>query len=140
LLANADNLQHCVNHREYREHVKDLSCLSKDLSRVVIVDNNPFSFLLQPLNGIPCVPFSARLPYDEQVGILSALRNLTFFNAKESYILHFCLFLSFGLCSFWTSSFHSSKTYPYKRMLGLFFTRGSTCLNGFKCMAFLLLL
>ncbi|KAJ6968902.1 hypothetical protein NC653_036772 [Populus alba x Populus x berolinensis] len=25
-------------------------------------------------------------------------------------------------------------------MLGLYFTRGSTCLNGFKCMAFLLLL
>ncbi|KAJ6865280.1 FCP1-like domain [Populus alba x Populus x berolinensis] len=49
---------------EYRELVKDLSCLSKDLSRVVIVDNNPFSFLLQPLNGIPCVPFSAGLPYN----------------------------------------------------------------------------
>ncbi|XP_048439537.1 phosphatase Herzog-like isoform X2 [Pyrus x bretschneideri] len=44
---------------ECREHVKDLSCLSKDFSRIVIVDNNPFSFLLQPLNGIPCVPFSA---------------------------------------------------------------------------------
>ncbi|KAG6744244.1 hypothetical protein POTOM_052958 [Populus tomentosa] len=65
-LANADDLSHCVNHREYRELVKDLSCLSKDLSRVVIVDNNPFSFLLQPLNGIPCVPFSAGLPYDDQ--------------------------------------------------------------------------
>nr|TKR90224.1 hypothetical protein D5086_0000236040 [Populus alba] len=33
-----------------------------------------------------------------------------------------------------------SKTHPCKRMLGLYFTRGSTCLNGFKCMAFLLLL
>ncbi|KAF8038512.1 hypothetical protein BT93_B1151 [Corymbia citriodora subsp. variegata] len=52
---------------EYREHVKDLSCLSKDLCRIVIVDNNPFSFLLQPLNGIPCVPFSAGQPYDDQL-------------------------------------------------------------------------
>eukprot|EP00262_Sarcandra_glabra_P009145 TRINITY_DN23174_c0_g1_i1.p1 TRINITY_DN23174_c0_g1~~TRINITY_DN23174_c0_g1_i1.p1 ORF type:complete len:300 (-),score=34.65 TRINITY_DN23174_c0_g1_i1:325-1224(-) len=52
---------------EYREHVKDLSCLSKDLCRTVIVDNNPFSFLLQPVNGIPCVPFSAGQPYDEQL-------------------------------------------------------------------------
>ncbi|KAF5476268.1 hypothetical protein F2P56_007999 [Juglans regia] len=52
---------------EYREHVKDLSCLSKDLCRVVIVDNNPFSFLLQPLNGIPCLPFSAGQPYDDQL-------------------------------------------------------------------------
>ncbi|CAN6724127.1 unnamed protein product [Malus baccata var. baccata] len=52
---------------EFREHVKDLSCLSKDFSRIVIVDNNPFSFLLQPLNGIPCVPFSAGQPYDDQL-------------------------------------------------------------------------
>ncbi|KAL5550450.1 hypothetical protein UlMin_000626 [Ulmus minor] len=52
---------------QYREHVKDLCCLSKDLSRVVIVDNNPFSFLLQPSNGIPCIPFSAGQPYDDQL-------------------------------------------------------------------------
>ncbi|KAF8402647.1 hypothetical protein HHK36_010736 [Tetracentron sinense] len=52
---------------EYREHVKDLSGLTKDLCRTVIVDNNPFSFLLQPLNGIPCIPFSAGQPYDEQL-------------------------------------------------------------------------
>lgn len=56
-----------VNHREFREHVKDLSCLSKDLCRVVLVDNNPFSFVLQPLNGLPCISFSAEHPYDEQV-------------------------------------------------------------------------
>ncbi|KAK1311665.1 hypothetical protein QJS10_CPA07g01097 [Acorus calamus] len=59
---------------EYREHVKDLSCLSKDLCRTVIVDNNPFSFVLQPLNGIPCIPFSAGQPYDEQlIGVLLPL-------------------------------------------------------------------
>ncbi|CAO2817060.1 unnamed protein product [Amaranthus hypochondriacus] len=52
---------------EYRDHVKDLTCISQDLCRVVIVDNNPFSFLLQPLNGIPCVPFSAGQPQDDQL-------------------------------------------------------------------------
>ncbi|GER50966.1 CTD small phosphatase-like protein [Striga asiatica] len=52
---------------EYREHVKDLSCLSKDFCRIVIVDNNPFSFLLQPSNGIPCIPFSPGQPHDEQL-------------------------------------------------------------------------
>ncbi|AQK94393.1 Haloacid dehalogenase-like hydrolase (HAD) superfamily protein [Zea mays] len=52
---------------EYREHVKDLSCLSKDFQRIVLVDNNPYSFLLQPLNGIPCVTFSAGQPVDDQV-------------------------------------------------------------------------
>ncbi|KAK4403393.1 Mitochondrial import inner membrane translocase subunit TIM50 [Sesamum angolense] len=64
---------------EYREHVKDLSCLAKDFSRIVIVDNNPFSFLLQPLNGIPCVPFSAGQPQDEQLleVILPLLKHLS---------------------------------------------------------------
>ncbi|KAL2541724.1 Haloacid dehalogenase-like hydrolase (HAD) superfamily protein [Abeliophyllum distichum] len=64
---------------EYREHVKDLLCLSKDLCRTVIVDNNPFSFLLQPLNGIPCVPFSAGQPHDEQLleVILPLLKHLS---------------------------------------------------------------
>ncbi|KAL5202734.1 hypothetical protein ABZP36_013686 [Zizania latifolia] len=52
---------------EYREHVKDLSCLSNDFCRIVIVDNNPYSFLLQPLNGIPCLTFSAEQPVDDQL-------------------------------------------------------------------------
>ncbi|CAK9133850.1 unnamed protein product [Ilex paraguariensis] len=52
---------------KFQDHVKDLSCISKNLCRIVIVDNNPFSFLLQPLNGIPCIPFSAAQPYDEQL-------------------------------------------------------------------------
>lgn len=69
-----------AHHREYREHVKDLSCISEDLCRIVIVDNNPFSFLLQPLNGIPCIPFSAGQPYDDQVNftrfIISKVENL----------------------------------------------------------------
>ncbi|KAL3837754.1 hypothetical protein ACJIZ3_022345 [Penstemon smallii] len=64
---------------EYREHVKDLSCLSKNFNRIVIVDNNPFSFLLQPLNGIPCIPFSAGQPHDEQLldVILPLLKHLS---------------------------------------------------------------
>ncbi|KAF9593894.1 hypothetical protein IFM89_025930 [Coptis chinensis] len=64
---------------QYREHVKDLSSLSKNLCRTVIVDNNPFSFLLQPLNGIPCVPFSAGQPYDDQLSevLLPLLKQLS---------------------------------------------------------------
>ncbi|XP_073283203.1 uncharacterized protein [Primulina huaijiensis] len=64
---------------EYRDHVKDLSCLSKDLCRIVIVDNNPFSFLLQPSNGIPCRPFSAGQPLDQQLleVILPLLKHLS---------------------------------------------------------------
>ncbi|OAY46259.1 CTD nuclear envelope phosphatase 1 homolog isoform X2 [Manihot esculenta] len=68
---------------EYREHVKDLSCISKDPCRTVIVDNNPFSFLLQPLNGIPCIPFSAGQPYDTQLldVLLPLLKHLS--NQKD---------------------------------------------------------
>ncbi|KAK7320598.1 hypothetical protein VNO77_30221 [Canavalia gladiata] len=64
---------------EYREHVKDLTCISKDLCRIVIVDNNPFSFVLQPVNGIPCIPFSAGQPYDTQLldVILPLLKQLS---------------------------------------------------------------
>lgn len=64
---------------EYRGHVKDLSCISTDMCRTVIVDNNPFSFLLQPMNGIPCIPFSAGQPHDEQLFdvILPLLKHLS---------------------------------------------------------------
>lgn len=40
-----------------KEGVKDLSGLGRDLSRVVLVDNSPYSFMLQPSNGLPCLPF-----------------------------------------------------------------------------------
>ncbi|XP_075502641.1 uncharacterized protein LOC142540400 isoform X2 [Primulina tabacum] len=49
------------------------------ISTTVNVDNNPFSFLLQPLNGIPCIPFSGGQPKDEQLleVILPLLRDLS---------------------------------------------------------------
>ncbi|VVB02844.1 unnamed protein product [Arabis nemorensis] len=52
---------------QYGNHVKDLLSASKNMCRTVIVDNNPYSFVLQPLNGIPCVPFSAEQPKDTQL-------------------------------------------------------------------------
>ncbi|KFK23193.1 hypothetical protein AALP_AAs48948U000100 [Arabis alpina] len=52
---------------QYGDHVKDLLSASKNMHRTVIVDNNPYSFVLQPLNGIPCVPFSAEQPHDTQL-------------------------------------------------------------------------
>ncbi len=36
-----------------RDYIKDISQLGRPLDRLVLVDNNPWSFLLQPLNGIP---------------------------------------------------------------------------------------
>ncbi|KAG6509097.1 hypothetical protein ZIOFF_034488 [Zingiber officinale] len=65
---------------EHRDHVKDLTCVSKDRSRTVMVDNNPFSFLLQPSNGVPCVSFFAAQPCDNQLMkvILPLLKQLSF--------------------------------------------------------------
>lgn len=37
--------------------LKDLSVVRRDLSRVILVDNNPVSFLMQPSNGIPVPSF-----------------------------------------------------------------------------------
>ncbi|KAH0918819.1 hypothetical protein HID58_026479 [Brassica napus] len=64
---------------QYRDHVKDLLSTSTNMSRTVIVDNNPFSFLLQPSNGIPCVAFSAGQPNDTQLldVILPLLKQLS---------------------------------------------------------------
>ena len=67
LLDAIDPAGDAIHHRLYRQacvktpirdHVKDISRLGRDLSATVIVDNNPFSFLLQPHNGIPIVSFA----------------------------------------------------------------------------------
>ncbi|KAI5659811.1 hypothetical protein M9H77_28604 [Catharanthus roseus] len=54
-----------ISHRLYRDScreldgkfVKDLAELGRDLNRVVIVDDNPNSYALQPQNAIPIRPF-----------------------------------------------------------------------------------
>lgn len=40
-----------------QEYVKDLRRLGRCLSRTVLVDNDPFSGLLQPCNIVPMPPF-----------------------------------------------------------------------------------
>jgi Dullard-like phosphatase family protein len=47
--------QHCKYYRGYS--LKDLSAVLSDLSRTVLVDNNPISFGVQPSNGIPVPNF-----------------------------------------------------------------------------------
>lgn len=49
--------------------VKDLSGLGRDLRRVVIVDDNPNAYVLQPENAIPIEPFTGDLG-DRELGKL----------------------------------------------------------------------
>ena len=48
-------------------YLKDLSIVDKDLSRIVLVDNNPVSFICNPSNGIP-VPSFYEEADDEALG------------------------------------------------------------------------
>ncbi|GMJ14746.1 hypothetical protein like AT5G45700 [Hibiscus trionum] len=65
LLDNLDP-KGLISHRLYRDsckqsgpgkYVKDLSSIGRDLEKIVIVDDNPKSYSLQPANGIPIKRF-----------------------------------------------------------------------------------
>ena len=46
--------------------MQDLSLLKCDLARTVLVDDSPFSFLMQPSNGLPIRPFTGQ-PSDQDL-------------------------------------------------------------------------
>ena len=39
------------------KHVKDISCLNRDLGKVIIVDTDPDKYQLQPENGLTLKPW-----------------------------------------------------------------------------------
>ena len=56
-----------IAHRIFREHcfktkqgvyLKDLRLLNRRLDKTIIVDNAPYSFVLQLHNGVPIIPFT----------------------------------------------------------------------------------
>ncbi|XP_050367366.1 uncharacterized protein LOC126785769, partial [Argentina anserina] len=87
VLDRLDRHDVIISHRLYRDSckevngklVKDLSGLGRDLRSVVIVDDNPNSYVLQPENGIPVRPFI----YDMPDGELRKL--LMFFESEGSH-------------------------------------------------------
>ena len=56
-----------------RDGVKDLAGFGRDLSRVVLVDNNLHSFLLQPANGLPCQPYRGASSDSQLLGVILPL-------------------------------------------------------------------
>ena len=117
--------------REYREHVKDLSCVSKDFCRIVIVDNNPFSFILQPLNGIPCVPFSAGQHSDDQV---TGDEHRSFSGSQLQLSKIILIFPCIKHFSSWRLYFHFWSIFLSRKMSDLYCTKGFICQNGSKSM------
>jgi CTD small phosphatase-like protein 2 len=39
-------------------YAKDLRIINRDISQMLLVDNSPFSYLYQPENGVPILPFA----------------------------------------------------------------------------------
>jgi TFIIF-interacting CTD phosphatase-like protein len=66
ILEEIDHEQKLVSHRIYKEQcsllkrdilAKDLRGVNRNLKEVIIVDSNPASYILQPDNAVPVVPF-----------------------------------------------------------------------------------
>lgn len=57
--------------------VKDLHLLPRELNRTVIVDDRPTSYMLQPSNGINCVPFQDNPKDTELLSLQETLYRLS---------------------------------------------------------------
>ncbi|KAJ2078646.1 Nuclear envelope morphology protein 1 [Coemansia sp. S100] len=66
----------CVPHDS--SYAKDLTAIDPDLSQIVLVDNSPLSYFINPTNGIPIQPWVNSDPKDEALldllPLLDALR------------------------------------------------------------------
>ncbi|GLC38188.1 hypothetical protein PLESTB_001089900 [Pleodorina starrii] len=76
--------QRLVRWRLFREscfpyegnYVKDLSCLGRDLSQTIIVDNSPHSYVFQPANAVPISTFIDNMDDQELLELLPVLKEL----------------------------------------------------------------
>ncbi|AJW07913.1 Tim50p [Saccharomyces cerevisiae YJM1273] len=72
--------EHCV----YKDgvHIKDLSKLNRDLSKVIIIDTDPNSYKLQPENAIPMEPWNGEAD-DKLVRLIPFLEYLATQQTKD---------------------------------------------------------
>ena len=80
-----------INYKLYRKHteqingvfIKDLSKLGRDLSKILIVDNNKDNFSLQPENGLHICSFVGDQNDDELYHLSSDLMKIIEYNKKD---------------------------------------------------------
>ena len=80
-----------INYKLYRKHteqingvfIKDLSKLGRDLSKILIVDNNKDNFTLQPDNGLHICSFDGDLNDDELYHLSGDLMKIIEANQKD---------------------------------------------------------
>lgn len=74
-----------IQHRLYREScsfirnqifVKDLRVLGRDLANIVLVDNAPYSYMMQLGNAIPILPYYKGKDDDQLISLENYLMNL----------------------------------------------------------------
>lgn len=75
----------CVKYED-NKYIKDLSICRSNLSRTVLIDDNPNSFLLQENNGILIRPFNGNYKDNELQKVLKLLSSLSFVNDVRSFL------------------------------------------------------
>lgn len=86
-----------IAHKLYRDSckevdgrfVKDLSELGRDLKHVVIVDDNPNSYMLQPQNAVPVRPFVDDLEDQELSKLVSFFKGSDYFDDMRDAVKHY---------------------------------------------------
>ena len=62
------------------KHVKDISCLNRDIGKVIVVDTDPAHFQLQPENGVTIKPWKGDDPEDVELSkLMKFLEGIYFF-------------------------------------------------------------
>lgn len=89
---------HVVRWRLFREscvpyegnYVKDLSCMGRELSQTIIVDNSPHSYVFQPANALPISTFIDDMEDQELLTLLPILQQLeTAEDVRDALRQHF---------------------------------------------------
>ncbi|CAD8068344.1 unnamed protein product [Paramecium sonneborni] len=72
---------HCTVLKDNTQ-TKDINIISGDLTKIILIDNNPQCFIPQPFNGIPIIPFLDSKT-DQELIILSQFLEREIFNVED---------------------------------------------------------